>query len=79
MYLYIPNSIPNFETHLMFNEATKNNYGISYDEWYTERQLVSDMISQVDIVSAQQVNSHKYLIRAHQTKIKLRVLIKQLI
>ena len=32
LYLYIPNLIPNAETQVMFNEATQNNYKISYDE-----------------------------------------------
>ena len=31
-YLYIPNLIPPVETQLMFNEATQNNYRISFDE-----------------------------------------------
>ena len=52
----------------MFKEATQNNYRMSFDEWYSERRLISDMTAQVDIGSAQQVNSPKYLIRAHQTK-----------
>ena len=54
---------------VMFNEATQNNYKISFDEWYTERRLISDMLVQVDIGSAQQMNS-KYLISAHQTSLR---------
>ena len=52
----------------MFNEATQNNYKISYEEWYTERRVIKDMIDQHELGSAQKVNSPKYLIRAHQTK-----------
>ena len=52
----------------MFNEATQNNYKISYDEYYTERRVKSDMITQVDIGSSQQANSPKNLIGAHQTR-----------
>ena len=52
----------------MFNEATQNNYNITNDEYYTERRVISDMIVQHDIGSAQQVNSPKCLIIAHQTK-----------
>ena len=52
----------------MFNEATQNKYKISFDEWYTERRVISDMIFQLDIGSTQQVNSPKYLFCAHQTK-----------
>ena len=53
---------------MMFNEATQNDYKVSFDEWYTERRVISDMIFQLDIGSAQQVRSPKYLICAHQTK-----------
>ena len=67
-YLFVPNLIPSVETQLMFNEATQNNYKIAYDEYYTERRIISDIIVQVDIGSAQQVNSPKYLISAHQMK-----------
>ena len=35
-YLYVPNLISKFEAQKMFNEATQNNYKISFDEWYTE-------------------------------------------
>ena len=68
MYLFIPNVITSVGTQLLFKEATQNTYKISYDEYYTERRLVSDLIVQVDIRSAQQVNSPKYLIYAHQTR-----------
>ena len=68
LYLLVPNLIPSVETQLMFNEATQNNYKIYLDEWYTERRVISDMIVQHDIRSAQQVNSPKYLICAHQTE-----------
>ena len=41
---------------------------MSHDEHYTERQLISDMIVQVDIGLSQQVNSLEYLIFAHQLR-----------
>ena len=59
LYLFIPNLIPSVETQLMFNEATQNNYKKSYDNWYTERRVISDIKVQHDIGSAQQVNSPK--------------------
>ena len=59
LYLYIPNLIPSVETQLMFNEATQNSYKISFDKWYTERRIISDLIFQHDIGSAQSVNSPK--------------------
>ena len=68
LYLYLPNFIPSVETQLMCNEATQNIYKISYDDYYTERRVISDMIVQHDIGSAQQDNSPKFLISAHRTK-----------
>ena len=68
LYLFLPHLIPSVETQLMFNEATQNNYKISFDEYYTERRVISDMIVQHDIGSAQQVIAPKNLICAHQTK-----------
>ena len=70
LYLYIPNLIPFVETQLMFNEATQNNCKISFDEWYTERRIITDLLVQHDIGSAQNVNSPKYMICAHQTNLR---------
>ena len=68
LYLYVPNLIPSVQTQVLFNEATQNNYKLSYDEWFTERRIISDTITQLDIGSSQNVQSPKYLIGAHQTK-----------
>ena len=68
LYLFVPKLIPYVETQLMFNEATQNNYKTSFDEWYPETRLISDLLVQHDIGSAQQINSPKYLIGAHQTQ-----------
>ena len=70
LYFYIPNLIPSVETQLMFNEATQNIYMISFDEWCTQRRLISDLLAQHDIGSAQQVNAPKYLICAHHTSLR---------
>ena len=48
-YLFVTKLIPSVETQLKFNEATQNNYKISFDERYTERRVLSDMIFQLDI------------------------------
>ena len=54
----------------MFNEANQNNYKITFNDWYTERRLISDLLVQHDIRSAQQVNSPKYLISTHQAQLR---------
>ena len=79
LYLFIPNLIPSVETQVMFNEATQNKYKISYEEYFTERRVLSDLLVQQDIGTAQQVNSHKFLISAHQTKDDLFSLLRKII
>ena len=70
LYLYIPNLIPSVETQVIFNEATQDNYKITFDEWYTERRVISDTLTQLDIGTSQHLNSPKYLIGGHQTRIR---------
>ena len=70
LYLFIPSLFTSVETQLLFNEATQNNYEISFDEWYTERRIISDLLNQHDIGSAQNVIQPKYLICALQTNLR---------
>ena len=44
LYLFIPKLIPSVETQLLFNEATQNNYKKSYDDYFTEIQVKSDLL-----------------------------------
>ena len=68
--LFVPFLIPTTETQLMFTDSIQNNYRIFFNEWYTERRIITDQIFQLDIASAQQVNSPKYLICAHQIEVR---------
>ena len=52
----------------MFIESIQNNYRKFFDEWYTERRIVTDQIYQADIGSAQSMNTPKYINCAHQTQ-----------
>ena len=79
LYLYVPNLIPSVETQVMFNEDSQNKYKITFDEWYTERRVISDTITQFYIGSSQSVQSPKYLIGAHQTLSELTLLTKIII
>ena len=66
--LFVPVLIPNTETQAVFNVCNKNNITISYDPWYTEQKLSTlGNELQVDIGSAQLVNSPKNLADAFQT------------
>ena len=68
LYLYVPILIPNVEIQVIFNEATQSNYKIPFDEWYTERRVIPNTTTQMDIGTSQHVNSPKYLFGAHQTR-----------
>ena len=46
LYLFVPFLIPSTGTQLIFNESIQNNYRIFFDEWYTERRIVTDQIFQ---------------------------------
>ena len=68
LYLYVPILITNNQTQVMFKETTMNNYTITFDSRYTERKISNDGRElQVDIGSAQKINSPKNLISAFQT------------
>ena len=68
LYLYVPQLIPSTSTQVMFNESNMNKYTFTFDSWYTERKISNDGRElQVDIGSAQKINSPKYLITAFQT------------
>ena len=68
LYLYVPKLVPSTATQVMFKEAIMNNYTITFDSWYTERKISNDGRElQVDIGSAQHINSPKYVISAFQT------------
>ena len=74
LYLYVPILIPITQTQVMFNESVMNNYTISFDSWYTERKISNDGRElQVDIGSAQHINSPKYLIGVFQTQNRIGV------
>ena len=70
LFFYLPNLIPSVETQLLFNEPTQKGFETYFDEYYTERQVITDFLVQHDIVSAQQVQSPKCLICTHQTRIR---------
>ena len=68
LYLFVPQLIPSTSTQVLFNESIMNNYTITCDSWYTESKFSNDGRElQVDIGSAQHINSPKYLISAFQT------------
>ena len=68
LYLYVPKLVPSTATQVMFDESIMNNYTFTFDSWYTESKISNDGRElQVDIDSAQHINSPKYLISAFQT------------
>ena len=62
------------QTQVMFIESIMKNYTITFDSWYTERKISDDAGElQVDIGSAQQYISPKYLIGVFQTQNRIGV------
>ena len=41
LYLFVPTLIPDAETQTMFNNSAKNNFGLKFDSWTSERKLVN--------------------------------------
>ena len=71
LYLFVPTLIPDAATQSMFNNSIKNNFSLKFDSWTSERKVVNTQLEyQVDIGSAQKINSPEYLIIAHQTAIR---------
>ena len=72
LYLYVPILIPKSQTQVMLNESIMNIYTITLDSWYTERKISNDGRElQVDIGSAQHINSPKYIIGTFQTNARI--------
>ena len=66
--LYVSVFIPDAETQIIFNDSIKNSFRLSTYSWFTDRKLVdTGWEFQVDISSAQNINTPKYLIIADQS------------
>ena len=67
LYLFAPVLFPKNDTQIMSNETTEKIHTITYVSWYTEHELsINGNVLQVDIGSAQQVISPKYLFGSFQ-------------
>ena len=74
LHLYVHIIIPNTQAQVMFNESKMKNFTITFDSWYTERKISNNGRKlQVDIGSAQHINSPKYLIGVFQTQNRIGV------
>ena len=72
--LSFPIVSPSAEMQAMFKESIKNSYTISFVSWYTEWKAVNDGVEfQVDIGSAESINSPKNQIPAHQPLARVNV------
>ena len=72
LHLFVPILVPSTETQRMFNEPIKASFILSFHDLYTGRRLAEDSINQVDIGTAQSVNSPRSLICAQQAAIGLK-------
>ena len=69
MINYFPILNPDAQRQIMFKDSIKNSFTLSFHSWSTDRKTVRTQLEyQVDISSAQNINSPKYLNVAHQTE-----------
>ena len=56
----------------MFIDSIKNSWTLSFDSWSTDRKTIDTQLEyQVDIRSAQNKNSPKFLMVTHQTAVRI--------
>ena len=64
----MPIFIPDTQTQAMFNDSIEESFAFSFDHWTSDRKTVDTQLEyQIDIGSAQNISSPKYLIAVHQT------------
>ena len=74
LFLFVPIFIPNVETQMIFIDSNKNSFTLSFDSWSTDRKKIdTHFYYQVDIGSALNINSPKYLKVAHPTAARIGV------
>ena len=74
LFLFVPIFIPDAQTQKMFNDSIRNSFTLSFDSWTSDRNTVDTQLGhQVDIGSAQNINSPKYLLAVHQTAVRIGV------
>ena len=72
LYQHVPKFIPDAQTQVLLNDSIRNSFTLSFDSWFTDRKPVDTGLEfQVNIGSAQNVNSPKYLILAHQSLVRI--------
>ena len=68
IFLIVPKFLPDAQTQKGFNDSVKNNFTLSFVSYNADRNTIDTHFKyQVDIRSAQNSNSLKILIVAHQT------------
>ena len=73
-FFYVPIFILDAQTQIMFDDSIKTSFKSSFESRSTDRKFVDTQLEyQVDIGSAQNKTSPKYLIVAHQTAARLGV------
>ena len=72
IFLFVTKFIPGAQTQIMFRDSIKNRFTVSFDSWNTDRKTVDTQLEyQVDMGSAQNINSLKFLIVFHQTAARI--------
>ena len=74
LFLYVPIFFPDAETQINFYNSTKSSFTLSFDCWTSGRKTFDAQLEyEIEIGSAQNINSPKYLIVVHQTAARMGV------
>ena len=72
LFLHSPIFFSDTQTQIMFNDCNEKSFTSSFDPWSTVRKTVDTQLGyQIDIGSAQNIRSPKYLIVALQTAVTI--------
>ena len=73
-FFYVPIIVTDAQTQIMFIDSIEKRFTLSFDFWSTDRKIVETHLEyQIDIGSAQNISSPKYLIVTHQTAARIGV------
>ena len=74
LFLFVPLFVRDAQIQVMFNDSNKDSLKLSLDSWTSDRKTVATQLKyHVDIGSAQNINSPKFLIALHQTAARIGV------
>ena len=74
LYFFVPICIPDAQTQIRFNDSIEDSFTLSFGSWTSKRKTVDTQLEyEIDISSAQKIDSPINLIAVHQTAARISV------